>query len=272
MVLQRDRDNPVWGTAGAGENITVTLDGKTVKTTTGKNGRWEVKLKKLPAGGPYEMTVAGTNTVTFRNVMIGEVWICSGQSNMWLPIDRLKGIESDIASADIPDIRLFTIWSPEAEAYGKKPEWVACNPRNVLPFSAVGFFFGRKLYRELHIPIGLIHTSMGGSEPEAWMTRKTLAADPEFSPILAYWDSVNMAFPALKALYDKNPAIQGKQNPWGTIAPGTPEPPVGPGHRKYYMHYPENLRYAQRPLPWAEARTWAEWGSIDLIIPAVKTP
>ena len=245
MVLQRDRDIPVWGAASPREHIAVTLNGKAVKTTAGKDGRWEVRLEKLPAGGPYVMTATGTNTVTFRNVMIGEVWICSGQSNMWLPIERLIGIESDIASADLPDIRLFTIWSPEHDAYGQKPEWVPCNPRTVLPFSAVGFFFGRKLYRELHIPVGLIHTSMGGSDPEAWMTRKTLAADPEFRPILAFWDSVNAVFPLLKALYDKNLASWEKQNPQGTVSAVKPEPPLGPGHRKYYMHDPENLWQAQ---------------------------
>jgi sialate O-acetylesterase len=245
MVLQRDQTIPVWGTAVAGESITVTLNGKTARATAGKNGRWEIRLEKLPAGGPYEMQVSGSNTVTFRNVMIGEVWICSGQSNMWWPVEREKGIEKDIASADIPDIRLFTIWSPEHVAFGQKPEWVSCNPQTVLPFSAVGFFFGRKLHRELHIPVGLIHSSMGGSDPEAWMTRKILAADPEFLPILAFWDSVNLVFPTLKALYDKNPANQGKQNAWGITAAGVPEPPLGPGNRKYYMHAPENLWHAQ---------------------------
>jgi sialate O-acetylesterase len=245
MVLQRDKNIPIWGTAEPGEAITVTFAKKIVKTKAGKDSRWEVKLEKFPAGGPYEMTVTGNNTVTFRNVMVGEVWVCSGQSNMWWPIAREKGIESDIAGANLPDIRLFTIWSPEHEEYGQKPEWVQCNPRTVLSFSAVGFFFGRKLHSELNVPVGLIHTSMGGSVPEAWMTRKTLASDKEFRPILAFWDSVNMAFPALKALYDKDPATRGNQNPWGTITPGTPEPPLGPGHRKYYMHYPENLFRAQ---------------------------
>ncbi|MFA6472937.1 MAG: sialate O-acetylesterase [Candidatus Latescibacterota bacterium] len=245
MVLQRDMKIPVWGTATPGESITVSFAGKEVKTSADKNSRWEVKLEKYPAGGPYEMTVSGTNTIKFRNVMVGEVWVCSGQSNMWWPIEREKGIEPDIAGADFPDIRLFTVWTPEHDAYGQKSEWVPCNPKTVLPFSAVGFFFGRKLSSELHVPIGLIHTSMGGSVPEAWMTKKTLAKDPEFRPILAYWDSINMAFPAKKALYDKNPATQGKQNAWGTIAPGTPEPPLGPGHRRYYMHYPENLWHSQ---------------------------
>ncbi len=138
-----------------------------------------VRLAAMEAGGPHEMTVAGNNTITFTNVLVGEVWVCSGQSNMAWTVDRVQNIEDDVASADYPDIRMITIdrvskETPQTEFSGRKLEWLSCSPDTVGKFSAVAFFFGMELHRELKVPIGLIHSSWGGSVAEAWTGIETL--------------------------------------------------------------------------------------------------
>ena len=165
MILQREQPVPVWGTADPGEKVKINLNGQSVSATAGKDGRWMVHLGKMSAGGPFDMTVSGHNTVTFSNVLVGEVWLCSGQSNMWWTIDREKGID-DIVKASIIPTSVFSLsgrrkTNPTANVLSGK----SALPKTFRNFSAVSFFFGKHLYDEMRIPVGLIHSSMGGSVP-----------------------------------------------------------------------------------------------------------
>ena len=178
MVLQREMPIPVWGWANPNEKVTVRLGKSSASATAGANGQWSVKLAKLPAGGPYEMIVAGANTLTLTNVMIGEVWVCSGQSNMEKPIGIHPGqqpcpnYEKEIAAADYPQIRLMEV--PPASSRTPVDEvadaaWLVCTPRNIVVkrggghgYSACAYFFGRELHKELKVPIGLIAASVSG--------------------------------------------------------------------------------------------------------------
>lgn len=183
MVLQQGIEIPVWGWADAGEEVAVEFNKTTVRTKTGDNGKWKVVLPVQKYGGPHTLTVKGENTIVFENVMVGEVWICSGQSNMEWRVDRSNNAETEIAAANYPDIRLFTV--PKEVAQFPKDdissgEWVECSPSTVPGFSAVGYFFGRKLNMDLDVPVGLIHTSWGGTVAETWTSAQTIGNDPDF--------------------------------------------------------------------------------------------
>lgn len=179
-VLQRGQPVPVWGTANDGEKVTVEL-GNQKLTTTAQNGVWRVDLKPLTAGGPFTMTVSGENTVTVNNLLVGEVWICSGQSNMEFSFTRTASVKEERPKATFPKIRMFTVkrktsTNPQTEAEGK---WVECSPQSVGGFSAVGYFFARDLYQKLGIPVGMIHTSWGGTPAQAWTSIDGFGDDPE---------------------------------------------------------------------------------------------
>lgn len=195
MVLQQGIEIPVWGWASPGEKVTVTFEKNTVSIRTGKNGKWRVNLPKMDYGGPYKMTVKGKNFRTIENIMIGEVWVCSGQSNMEFKVKSAKNAEAEIASANYPDIRSFTVAkrvSKEPQEKLEEGEWWICSPGTVSDFSAVGYFFGRNLYEHLKVPIGLIHTSWGGTVAETWTSPETIAKDPDFSEMLTKLKSVDM--------------------------------------------------------------------------------
>ena len=195
MVLQQGIEIPVWGWASPGEKVTVTFEKNTVSTRTGKNGRWRVNLPKMEYGGPYKMTVKGKNFRTIENIMIGEVWVCSGQSNMEFKVKTTKNAEAEIAAANYPDIRSFTVTrrvSKEPQENLEEGEWWICSPSTVSEFSAVGYFFGRNLYEHLKVPIGIIHTSWGGTVAETWTSAETIAKDPDFSEMLTKLKSVDM--------------------------------------------------------------------------------
>jgi len=249
MVLQRGMMVPVWGTAGPGEKVTVTINGNSKSTTTSRDGSWSVKLNNMKAGGPFELIVKEANTVTFSDIKIGDVWLCSGQSNMWWPMKMMKDIPADKIPVDNPDIRLYSIWSPEHDLFGAKPEWSNCTPDNLGEFSAVAYFFGRELQHETGVTVGLIHSSMGGSVPETWMLRKTLSADSDFRPIVDYWDSITTAYPAVQkefAEYLKGLAAFKTQN---GPEPVKPDMPFVPKPLRYYMRYPQGVYDAQlKPL------------------------
>jgi len=204
MVLQRDRKVRVWGTAGPGERITVTLNRRTAKAVSDPQGHWQAWLGPLKAGGPFILTIAGSNTLTFKNVLVGDVWICSGQSNMEWPLVNATGGQEAIAQANYPEIHLFTV---QKETAAKplddlKGHWVVTTPDQVGQFSAVGYFFGRELYQRLKMPLGLIHTSWGGTPAEAWTSQPALASVPDLKPILDRYQKSLEALPLKRAAYE----------------------------------------------------------------------
>ncbi|MGM0620010.1 MAG: sialate O-acetylesterase [Bacteroidota bacterium] len=183
MVLQQGIEIPVWGWADSGERIRITFNYETVRTRAGNDGNWMVKLPVQKYGGPFTLTINGKNTIEYTNVMVGEVWIASGQSNMEWRVDQSNNAEEEIAAASYPSIRLFTV--PKAVAQFplddiSDGEWVECSPETVGAFSAVAYFFGRNLHDELEVPIGLIHSSWGGTVAETWISGNTINHDPDF--------------------------------------------------------------------------------------------
>ncbi len=185
MVLQRDSDVKIWGWAGDGEQITVDFNGKTYTVTAEADGQWAVRLGEMSAGGPYTMEICAENHITLNDIMIGDVWVCSGQSNMELPMERVKYRYPDvIAQSDNPAIRQFFV--PRVYDF-KKPQgdfpsgsWEPANPKTVLKFTAAGYFFAKELYEKHHVPIGLINAGLGGSPAQAWMSEDALKAFPDY--------------------------------------------------------------------------------------------
>ena len=196
MVLQQGIEIPVWGWASPGEKVTVTFEKNVASTRTGKDGKWHVNLPKMDYGGPYKMTVKGKNFRTIENIMIGEVWVCSGQSNMEFKVSSTKNAAAEIAAANYPNIRFFTVKkrvSKEPQENLEEGEWWLCTPQSVPDFSAVGYFFGRNLYEHLNVAIGLIHTSWGGTVAETWTSAQTIENDPDFRDMLKKMASLDMA-------------------------------------------------------------------------------
>lgn len=183
-VLQRDVSLTIWGWASADENVSVTLNGKTYSTKADTDGNWKIALPPQQAGGPHELHFKGKNEITVSNVLFGDVWVCSGQSNMELPMERVKEKYRDvIAQATNPNIREFLV----ADKYDFKNEhldldagsWKSASPETVLGFSAVAYFFARDLYAAYNVPIGLINSALGGSPAEAWMSEDALKQFPD---------------------------------------------------------------------------------------------
>ena len=171
MVLQRDRAVPVWGWDDAGAEVTVTMGQATATATADSDGRWVVELPAMAAGGPHTMKIQGTNTVTLENILVGEVWVCSGQSNMEWTVQRSANPEAEIAAANHPRIRHIKIpHVPMDTPQDNVPSdgWKVCSPETVANFTAVGYFFGRHLLEELDVPIGLIGSNWGGTRIEPW--------------------------------------------------------------------------------------------------------
>jgi sialate O-acetylesterase len=192
MVLQQGMNVPIWGTAEAGEEVTVSIDGqkKTAKAET--NGKWMVRLDLLKASDkPLEMTVAGKNSLTVSDILVGEVWLCSGQSNMEMSVRSSRAADKEIAAAKYPQMRLFQVKKAATVEPAKDVEakWAACSPETVPNFSAAGYFFGRDLLKDLKVPVGLVHSSWGGTPAEAWMDLPVLKAEPDFQAIVERYDA-----------------------------------------------------------------------------------
>lgn len=190
MVLQQQTDAPVWGQAKSGSTVKVTTswNGKTYETKADKEGQWKLSVSTPKAGGPYEMTLTDGSKLTLKNVMIGEVWICSGQSNMEMPLDgwgKILNYQQEIAAANHPNIRLLqanhvTSSKPESNIAVRDNGWQVCSPATIADFSATAYFFGREIAEKQNVPIGLIHTSWGGTIAEAWTSGKVLNEMPDF--------------------------------------------------------------------------------------------
>jgi sialate O-acetylesterase len=218
MVLQQGMPVPVWGTASPGEKVTVTFNGQWQSTTAAPDGRWMVRLNKLSAGGPYEMQIAGKNTVVLHDVFVGEVWLASGQSNMAFTVSSkaefyagMLDEDKVMAAANYPRIRMFTVatvkaLTPQQNVIGS---WKVCSPQTVGGFSAIGYVFARELEERLRVPVGIVTVAFGSSTAESWLPREALASDPALKPMLDRFD-------ALEAFY--------KSHPHSTVAQAPPAP------------------------------------------------
>lgn len=186
MVLQRDTKLNIWGWGSPGERVRVKFSGRAFSTVTDASGKWIVQLPPVKAGGPYEMEIRGKNTIIIRDILIGDVWFCSGQSNMVLNMERVKEkYPSDIVAADYPQIRNFFIptVSDATREHDEVPpgKWIAASPENVHGFGALTFFFARDLYEEYQVPIGIINSSVGGTPIEAWISKEGFKGFPNLN-------------------------------------------------------------------------------------------
>lgn len=210
MVLQRDLPVPVWGWADAGEDVTVTLGDQTKKAKAGQDGRWQVKLDALQANAEGRtLRVAGSNTIELKDVLVGEVWICSGQSNMEWALANSLNAQEEVAAADHPLIRLFNVPGHTTSPVAKDEcpgNWQVCQPSSAGGFSAVGYFFGRRLQQELKVPIGLVGSNWGGTRIEPWTSPAGFRSVPELKDIAdqvdAYNDQTKVVATSPSAIYN----------------------------------------------------------------------
>ncbi|MEL7533381.1 MAG: sialate O-acetylesterase [Bacteroidota bacterium] len=216
MVLQREKPIELWGWAKSRDKITIQIGEQSYKTKAEKDGSWSIALDAMKAGGPYTLSVSTKKEkVEFEDVLLGDVWICSGQSNMEWSLSNTNDAQAEIANANYPEIRLFDVkrniqFSPAADL-NQDQFWQACSPMTIPNFSSVGYFFGRKLNQELDVPIGLISTNWGGTEVETWMRKAAIEAVPGFEGVAAQLsDEAQTRFEAKqKAQYEKMMASFG---------------------------------------------------------------
>ena len=262
MLLQRGVPARIYGWAEAGEPVTVQFHGQTINTTTGANGRWEIWLNPLNAGDAGDMTIAGRNTLTVRDVLAGEVWAGSGQSNMEWTLRRTNNAETEMRTANFPQIRLFSV--PHKTALepqdNMEAKWEICTPETVPGFSAILYLFGRDLHQRMKVPFGLIHTSWGGTPAQAWTSREALTRDAALMPLLGEWSKVLDAYPDSFAKYQKAMVEWDKSPKDSTPAPRRPAMPMGPGH----SHQPTGLynamihpivKYTIKGMLWYQGET-----------------
>ena len=242
MVIQRDKPVHVWGAADAGEQVTVTFRGNHASTTASEIGRWSLYLPPGAAGGPFTLTVQGKNTITLNDVLVGDLWVASGQSNMEFPMDPTMWshgpfhAQQEIAAANHPRLRLFHVENTFADYPMddvKATTWTPATPESVLTFSAVGYFFGRDLLEKEQVPIGIVEANWGGTPAEAWTSLKALSADSSLMPVFAA--RAGMMDPQAETLLKQK--VEAKEVADAKAAGKTP--PVFPWH-------PD-------PNPWAPA-------------------
>jgi sialate O-acetylesterase len=203
MVFQRDMPVWVWGKADPGEAIAVMLAGHETHSQADAKGLWKIKMPAMQAGGPHELIVKGVSTIRLTDILVGDVWVCSGQSNMEWPIARVNNPDEVAAAADHPKIRLFHIARTTSgqPVWDVNAEWHPCNPETVKNFSAVAYFFGRELHMELGVPIGLINTSWGGTRIEPWTPPEGFASVPE---VASYVNTIEEADQRFRADVEKS--------------------------------------------------------------------
>ncbi|MDB5351903.1 MAG: hypothetical protein JWN86_3150 [Planctomycetota bacterium] len=254
MVLQRDMKDKVWGWADKGEEVTVSINGQTKTTKAGDDGKWSVMLDPMPAGGPHTLTIKGKNEIKLDDVLVGEVWICSGQSNMQWDLGGGNDGDLESLSAKYPKIRLISVpqvgtQEPKDNFNGK---WELCTPQTARQFSAVGYLFGRQLHQTLDVPIGLIDNSWGGSSCETWIKKDVLAADPKYKDLLDKW---------------KGHEKEGDNQQPANIYNGVLKPTIGYGIRGAVWYQGETnagRAYQYRDLFPLMIKSWRdEWGIGD---------
>ena len=249
MVLQRDKPVRIWGWAAAGEQISVNLNDKIYKTKTNADRHWEIKLHAMPAGGPYQMVISGQNKIVLNNILFGDVWLCSGQSNMEFNMNRAKDkYAAEIAGSTNTYIRQFLVRS----SFSFQPKddlqssgWLSADPQNILRFTAVGYFFAKALNEKCNVPIGLIHSSVGGTPAEAWTSTDGLKELPGYlERIEPYKDSARVAaIVANNAALDRDWNQQVLQRDSGFLRKGKPwTDGIGDGGRWDTLSVPGSFR------------------------------
>jgi sialate O-acetylesterase len=234
MLLQKGMPVRLWGTASPGETITVKLPAQTVSVKTPSNGKWQAFLKPMKPGAPFDVTINGT---TIHDVLVGDVWVGSGQSNMEFPMSRTMNSAQETAEAKYPEIRLFTVKKAVADepADDVTGSWSLCTPDSVKNFSAVAYFFGREINKTQHIPVGLIHTSWGGTPAQSWTETSFLKDDAALQLYLTNWQKTLDNYPANKTKYDETLAKWQEAvtaaKAAGKTPPNRPNAPAGPGHQ-----------------------------------------
>ena len=238
MVLQRERSNPVWGNALPNEKVSVTIAEQSHTTVTGKDGKWRISLDPLPVGGPYQLTVKGSNTLQVTDILVGDVWLCSGQSNMAHILATTDNAQVEIASANYPEIRLITVHRTTSPIPldSFKGNWQRCTPKTAPWFSAVGYLFGQRIHNATGVPIGLIDNSRGGSPAEAWLPREVLANDERYNSLLAKWDNKMAEFDEKE--YTE---LLEKYNDWKKNGEKGTKSPKRPTDIRLDYHRPANL-------------------------------
>ncbi len=246
MVLQRGVPATVWGWADKDEDVSVSIAGQTKSTKANADGKWRLKLDPLTVGEPQTMTVKGKNAITINDVLVGEVWLCSGQSNMGFHVMQADNFPAEKEAATHPKLRMFT----EASGAATQPQdhgrgtWIVCSPETVGPFSATAYFFGRELHDKLGVPVGLVHSSVGGTPIEAWTSLEAQKDVPQVKFIFDDWEKRTGTWDPAKASENYNrqkaewqeAADKAKAN--GTKPPTPPRAPVDP---RVDIHRPANL-------------------------------
>jgi sialate O-acetylesterase len=263
MVLQQGIANRVWGRAEPGEKVTVSIAGQTHETTAAADGTWELRLDPIAEyGGPHTLTIKGNNELSFKDVLIGEVWICSGQSNMQWSVSQANDPDLEKAAANFPQIRLLSVpqVGTQEPQWNFKGSWAVCSPQTVGDFSAVGYFFGRQLAQTLGVPVGLIDNAWGGSAADAWVKREKIAAHPTLEAIHDRWTKLEAEKPDDKKL------MEGNQRP-GNIHSGVLTPSIGYGIRGVIWYQGESnagRAHQYRTLfPFMIASWREEWNQAD---------
>ena len=233
MLLQQGVPVRLWGTASPREAVRVSLPGQKITVITGSTGKWQLTLAPLKPGKAFDLTI---NQTVIHDVLVGDVWVGSGQSNMEFPMSRTDNADAEIAAANNPEIRFFTVKRVVANqaADDVTGQWSVCTPGSVKQFSAVAYFFGREINQTRHIPVGLIHTSWGGTPAQAWTEPSYLQDDLALRPYLSDWQKALDSYPAAKLKYDSqlvlwNEAVISAKAE-GKTPPNKPNPPPGPGH------------------------------------------
>lgn len=222
MVLQRDTKNSIWGTALPGKTIILTIGEQKISGKADKDGKWKLLINPIKAGGPYTLTIkSGKESKTISDIMIGEVWICSGQSNMEFRLSVANNSEQEIANADYPLIRSFNVdrYMSHIPQNNVKGNWRVCKPELAADFSAVAYFFARELYQKLNVPIGIINSSWGGTDIETWMSMGSIEGFTKYDKLLKRMKSSEFEFyvkhsevvkKEFDAAFEKEPGISEK--------------------------------------------------------------
>jgi sialate O-acetylesterase len=235
MLLQRDAPVRIFGFADPGESVTVAFRGQRVETKADAIGRWEAWLQPLTPAAPGDMTIAGLNTIVVSDVLVGDVWIGSGQSNMQWAVRQADNADAEIAAATFPQIRLFYVprKTSAVPVEDVDAKWVVCAPETIAEFSAVLYYFGRQMHQDLKVPMGLIHSSWGGTPIASWISGGSLAGNARLAPFLVFWANTIRNYPANLARQE----LALKKWEAGGSQGARPAAPMGPGH----AHEPATL-------------------------------